>query len=64
MDEMEKKTWQKRLLIIVLVLASLLPLLLILEIGGVVVMLVAPDSALAEFISSILNFFIRIIVDK
>ena len=24
----------------------------------------APDSALAEFISSILNFFIRIIVDK
>ena len=61
---MEKKTWQKRLLIIVLVLASLLPLLLILEIGGVVVMLVAPDSALAEFISSILNFFIRIIVDK
>lgn len=61
---MEKKIWQKRLLIIVLVLASLLPLLLILEIGGVVVMLVAPDSALAEFISNILNFFVRIIVDK
>lgn len=61
---MEKKTWQKRLLIIVLVLASLLPLLLILEIGGVVIMLVAPDSALAEFISNILNFFVRIIVDK
>lgn len=64
MNEMEKKIWQKRLLIIVLVLASLLPLLLILEIGGVVVMLVAPDSALAEFISNILNFFVRIIVDK
>ena len=59
-NEMEKKTWQKRVLIIVLVLASLLPLLLVLEIGAAVVMLVAPDSALAEFITNILNFFIRI----
>ena len=50
----------KRVLIIVLVLASLLPLLLVLEIGAAVVMLVAPDSALAEFITNILNFFIRI----